>query len=99
MTKKPRRAKKKKPAKKSPAKKKARAEARSRRRRARIKPIVGPFQIELPLQMPLFALESSTAPAPPVDEKPATVVEARATTEKEGPTPSQAALFDSTNDP
>lgn len=99
MTKKPRRAKKKKPAKKKPAKKKARAEARSRRRRARITPIVGPFQFELPLQMPLFALESSTALAPPVDEKTTTVVEGRPTTERDGPAPSQPALFGSTNEP
>lgn len=33
------------------------------RRRARVKPHRGPFQIELPLQMPLFPMEAVHAPA------------------------------------
>jgi hypothetical protein len=65
MTKKPKRPKQKK--KKAKAKK-ARA---SRRRRTRVKPIVGPFQIELPLQMPLFPHEPSSAPARPEGTPPA----------------------------
>ena len=35
--------------------------------RTRVKPIVGPFQIELPLQMPLFPHEPSQAPARPAE--------------------------------
>jgi hypothetical protein len=68
-----RRMKKKKPSKaKKRKKKKAKAKAPPRRR-ARIKPHRGPFQIELPLQMPLFPIEPSSAPpAPrPPDEPPA----------------------------
>jgi hypothetical protein len=94
MTKKPRREKKSKK-KKKPAKKKP----RSSRRRARIKPIEGPFQIELPLQMPLFLLEPSVAPASLTDEKNATPTEARARPDADGPAPSQPALFESTEAP
>ena len=34
-----------------------------RRRRVRIKPHKGPFQLELPLQMPLFHLQTVSSPA------------------------------------
>jgi 2-succinyl-5-enolpyruvyl-6-hydroxy-3-cyclohexene-1-carboxylate synthase len=58
MTKKPKRKKKK--------AKKAKAKLRARRR-ARVKPHRGPFQIELPLQMPLFPHEPSAPPPRPGD--------------------------------
>jgi hypothetical protein len=48
-----------------PRKKRKAKKASQRRRRApRVKPIVGPYQIELPLQMPLFPATSSTPPMP-----------------------------------
>jgi hypothetical protein len=50
--------------KKAKKPKKKRAKKPARRRAPRIKPIVGPFQIELPLQMPLFPATSSTPPTP-----------------------------------
>ena len=93
MTKKPRREKKSKK-KKKPAKKKP----RSSRRRARIKPIAGPFQIELPLQMPLFPLEASVAPASVLDEKIAPLPEPRPRSDDHSPPPSQPALFDRAGD-
>jgi hypothetical protein len=34
----------------------------ARRRRVRIKPHKGPFQLELPLQMPLFPVHTVTSP-------------------------------------
>jgi hypothetical protein len=46
---------------KKPKKRKKATKSSSRRRRgARVRPIVGPFQIELPLQMPLFPLSSTS---------------------------------------
>jgi hypothetical protein len=66
--------KKKKP--KKAKKRKTAAKSSRRRRAARVRPIVGPFQIELPLQMPLFPLLSSSpseqaAPAPVEEAAPA----------------------------
>jgi hypothetical protein len=53
---------------KKPKKRKKAAKSPARRRRAaRVRPIVGPFQIELPLQMPLFPLTSSALPS--LDER------------------------------
>ena len=56
MTKKPKR-------KKKGKAKKAKAKLRARRR-TRVKPHRGPFQIELPLQMPLFPHEPAPPPRP-----------------------------------
>jgi len=53
--------------KKSKTKKRKKKKAKAKtpaRRGARIKPHRGPFQIELPLQMPLFPIEPSPAPSP-----------------------------------
>ena len=51
---------------KKPKKRKNAAKSSRRRRAARVRPIVGPFQIELPLQMPLFPLSSSVSESPSV---------------------------------
>ena len=44
-------------------KKKQKKTAKAKARRLKVKVHKGPFQIELPLQMPLFPLTSSTAPS------------------------------------
>ncbi|MBM4281391.1 MAG: hypothetical protein FJ137_11750 [Deltaproteobacteria bacterium] len=57
---------KKKPRRKKRKKAKATPKKAARRRRApRVRPIVGPFQIELPLQIPLFPLTSTLPPGEP----------------------------------
>ena len=58
---------------KKPKKRKNAAKSSRRRRSARVRPIVGPFQIELPLQMPLFPLSSPVVepPAPVAADAPA----------------------------
>ena len=42
----------------------------SRRRRVRIKPHKGPFQLELPLQMPLFPLQTVPSPSAAIAAQP-----------------------------
>ncbi|HEY1099764.1 MAG TPA: hypothetical protein VGF99_12595, partial [Myxococcota bacterium] len=44
-----------------------------RRRRVRIKPHKGPFQLELPLQMPLFPLQTVASPSSTASSHPSTL--------------------------
>lgn len=67
--------------KKKRARKKKKRATPARRRRVSIKPHKGPFQIELPLQMPLFPGEAG-GPLGPVG-----VLPPAASTEKRAPSP------------